>query len=268
MARNLLSPPVVAISVETRFALSFSLALIASIVVQVQPALAQTPTPPPEPPPRLEASAQFAFLDTRGNADSQSLGTGADVIWRPTPWTYTAKAILAQVETEGDLSARSFATLFRAARTINPRLAAYGQYDFLRDVFAGIEQRNTVEGGLSYLVLTAERHKLQFDAGIGYLYENRPDDHFDSATLSLAAPYRFIISPTSDFRYEPRFLLSFVEADAWRFDQDVQLTVALNTILSLKVGHTLRYSAEPPAGFDTTDTIMAVSLVAKFRRPQ
>jgi hypothetical protein len=39
-------------------------------------------------------------------------------------------------------------------------------------------------------------------------------------------------------------------------------------VLSLKVSHTVRYSAEPPFGFDTTDTIMAVSLVAKVRRPQ
>jgi hypothetical protein len=36
----------------------------------------------------------------------------------------------------------------------------------------------------------------------------------------------------------------------------------------LKVSHILRYSAEPPVGFDKTDTIMAISLVAKVRRPR
>ncbi|HEX7779902.1 MAG TPA: DUF481 domain-containing protein, partial [Vicinamibacterales bacterium] len=76
------------------------------------------------------------------------------------------------------------------------------------------------------------------------------------------------ISPTSEFTYAPRFLLTLADAGAWKFDQDVALTAALNTILSLKVSHTLRYSAEPPVGFDTTDTIMAISLVAKLRRPQ
>jgi hypothetical protein len=30
----------------------------------------------------------------------------------------------------------------------------------------------------------------------------------------------------------------------------------------------VRYSAEPPEGFDTTDAIMAVSLVARLRRPR
>ena len=56
----------------------------------------QTPAPPPEPPPRLEASAQFTFLDTRGNASAQSIGGGGEVAWRPDPLVYTGKAIFAQ----------------------------------------------------------------------------------------------------------------------------------------------------------------------------
>ena len=44
------------------------------------------------------------------------------------------------------------------------------------------------------------------------------------------------------------------------------LKVALNTFLSLKVAHRLRYSAEPPEGFEKTDRILAVSIVAKIKR--
>jgi putative salt-induced outer membrane protein YdiY len=144
----------------------------------------------------------------------------------------------------------------------------YGQYDYLRDVFAGIEQRHVIEGGASYLAVSTPPHRLRFDAGLGYLYEDRPaGEHFDSATLSLAAAYRLTISPTSEFAYDPRFLLTLSDADAWKFDQNAALTVAMTSVLSLKLAHTVRYSAEPPAGFDTTDTIMSISLVAKVRRP-
>ena len=93
------------------------------------------------------------------------------------------------------------------------------------------------------------------------------DAHFDSITLSLAAAYRFAISETSEFTYEPRFLLPVADVSGWKFDQNAALTAALNSIFSLKLAHTIRYSAEPPIGFDTTDTIMSVSLVAKVRRP-
>ena len=244
------------------------LALVAVILAHAQSAPAQQPAPPAEPPPRLEGSAQVTFVSTRGNASAQTLGAGGDIAWRPDPWTYTAKALFAQAETDDELTARSLAAVFRASRALDERLSVYGQYDFLRDLFAGVEQRHVIEGGVSYLVRDVRPHRLRLDAGLGYLYERGPDDHFDSATLSLGAAYRFNISTTSEFTYEPRFLLPLAEAGAWKFDQNAALAVALNTILSLKVAHTLRYSAEPPAGFETTDTIMAVSLVAKVRRPR
>jgi putative salt-induced outer membrane protein YdiY len=244
------------------------LALAGLLLMRPVQAHAQAPAPAPEPPPRLEASGQFAFLDTRGNADTTSLGAGGDIVFRPDPWTYTAKMVFAQTETDDDVSARSFAGLFRGARAVNSRLSIYGQYDFLRDLFAGVEQRHIIEGGASYLAVDAPPHRLRTDAGLGYLYEERPDDHFDSMTLSLAAAYRLAISATSELTYEPRFLLPLGDTGAWKFDQNVALAVALNTVLSLKVSHTLRYSANPPEGFETTDTIMAVSIVAKVRRPR
>ena len=42
---------------------------------------------------------------------------------------------------------------FRAARKIAARVSAYGQYDYLRDRFAGVEHRNVFTGGLDYLLL-------------------------------------------------------------------------------------------------------------------
>jgi putative salt-induced outer membrane protein YdiY len=245
-----------------------SLACAVAVFAPIATARAQTPSPPKEPPPRLEASAQFTFLDTGGNASAQSLGTGGELVWRPDPWTYTARLLFAQTESEDELTARSLTTLFRAARALHPRVSVYGQYDFLRDVFAGVEQRHVIDGGLSFLAVDAAPHRLRLDAGLGYLYENRPfDDHFDSATVSTAAAYRLALSETSEITYDPRFLFTLAEAEAWKFDQIAVLNVALNTLLSLKLSHTFRYSAEPPLGFETTDTIMAVSLVAKVRRP-
>ena len=131
-----------------------------------------------------------------------------------------------------------------------------------------MEQRHIAEGGLSYLAVDHGRHRLRLDGGLGYLYQKAPDDHFDSVTLSTAAGYRFTISPTSTFTYDPRILLTLADAGAWKYDQVAALTVGMTDILSLKVSHTIRYSAEPPAGFETTDTIAAVSLVAKVLRPK
>lgn len=246
-----------------RYALCVLVALLAHA-----PVLWAQPAAPPPPPPRLEATAQFTFLDTKGNAESQSLGAGGTMTWRPDPWTYSTKLLFAQTESNDELSARSVAGGFRAARALNPRLSAFGQYDFLRDVFAGVDQRHVTEGGLAYLTFDTPVHRLRVDAAIGYLTEHRPTETFDSATFSLAAAYRLAISSNSEFTYDPRFLQPLVDAGASKFEHIAALNVALNSILSLKLSHILRYSAEPPLGFDSADSITAVSLVAKILRPQ
>jgi putative salt-induced outer membrane protein YdiY len=239
-------------------------ALVSGLLAGATPALAQTP--PPEPPPRVEAAAQFTFLNTTGNAPTQSLGTGGDATWRPGVWTHNTKAAFAQNETDGVTSARSITALFRSSRSLTPRLSGYGQYDYLRDAFAGVDQRHVSEAGVSYKAVESARQQLRVDAGLGYLNEQRPDGTLDSATLSTGALYKLVISPTAEFKYEPRYLLTLNEGDAWKFDQIAALGVSINSVLALKVSHTIRYSAAPPLGFETTDTIMAVSLVAKMAR--
>jgi putative salt-induced outer membrane protein YdiY len=62
-------------------------------------------------------------------------------------------------------------------------------------------------------------------------------------------------------------LLTLNDTDAWKFDQVAALTAAINSMFSLKASHTLRYAGAPPEGFEKTDTIMAVSLVARLARP-
>jgi putative salt-induced outer membrane protein YdiY len=246
----------------------YASSLIVALFAHVPLLSAQQPGAPPAPPPRLEATAQFTFLDTKGNTETQSLGTGGSLIWRPDPWTYSTKLIFAQTESDDELSARSVAGGFRAARALNPRLSVFGQYDYLRDVFAGIDQRHVTEGGLSFLTFETGLHRLRTDVGVGYLNEHRPDDTLNAATLSLAAAYRLAVSANSEFTYDPRFLQPLADAGGSKFDHTAALSVALNTILSLKLSHILRYSAEPPIGFDTTDSITAVSLVAKVLRQQ
>jgi len=63
------------------------------------------------------------------------------------------------------------------------------------------------------------------------------------------------ISPTAEFKYEPRDVLTLADADAWKHDQTVALSVAINSVLALKASHILRYSAAPPVGFETAGTI-------------
>jgi len=181
-------------------------------------ASAQAPAAP-EPPPKLEATAQASALATTGNASAQSLGFAGDVVARPGLWIHSGKATFAQTRDDEGLEARSIATLFRSERTLSPRLSAFGQYDFLRDLFAGIEQRHTTAGGLSFLAINSAAHKLRLDGGIGYQHESRLNaEDTDSAVLLGGLVYRWKISMNSEIVEEVYFILPVQHSDEWKID--------------------------------------------------
>jgi len=129
---------------------------------------AQAPAPPP---PLREGSAEFAFVGTTGNSSTQTIGLGGEYVYRPAPWETKLKISYVRNKAEEELKAEAFVFAFRAQREVNPRLSGYGQYGYQRDRFAGILDRNTVEGGLVYSLIQPAPHKLIVDAGLGYANE-------------------------------------------------------------------------------------------------
>jgi putative salt-induced outer membrane protein len=240
---------------------------IAGVLAPVH-AIAQQPAPP-EPPPRLEASAQLAFLSTTGNSSSQALGLGADVVWRPMPWVVKAKAAFAQTETEDVLSARSTVAGFRADRFVSARTSFFGQYDYLRDQFAGVEQRHTIAGGIAYRLIDNAVHRLSIDGGAGYEHEGRTigeSTNFAIATGGVA--YRWEISATSRFAEDLRYVQGFDPIENWKLDQSAALTVSIASAFSLKLSNVVRFANLPVPGAESTDTITSVALVWAIKRPQ
>jgi putative salt-induced outer membrane protein len=230
-------------------------------------ALAQAPAaaPAPPPPPAREGTAEFAFVGTSGNASTQTIGLNGTFIARPGLWVVTNEASYVRNEAESQLTAQSFAYLFRAARTISPRLSAFGEYSYFRDAFAGIGHRNSLVGGISYKVVNLPRHQFFTDAGLGYINEKRLAGHDESsATWSLGAGYRWKFSDTAEFTEDLRTTGLFADSVDWRVLQAAAVAARLTKTFSLKVSNTIRYSHEPVPGFKTTDTTTSVALVAKF----
>jgi len=231
------------------------------------PAFAQAPAAAgaPPPPPKREGTAEFAFVGTTGNASTQTIGLNGELIVRPEQWVVTNKAAFIRNESESELTAQSFGYLFRAARTLSPRLSAFGEYAYFRDTFAGVAHRNSLVGGVSYKLVDLPKHVFFTDAGLGYMNEQRlAGDDVSSATWSLGAGYKWKISETAEFTEDLRMTGLFAEASDWRVLQMAAVTARLTTLFSLKVSNTIRYAHAPVPGFKNTDTNTSVALVAKF----
>ena len=177
----------------------------------------------------------------------------------------TFKAGFVRDETEDELSAQSLTFLSHGERAYGKRLSVFGQYDYLRDIFAGVEQRHTVAGGVTYLLVDQARHKLKTDGGLGYTNEQRVTGDDLSTAMALAGlGYKLKISDTAEFTDDLRFDFSFSSGDDWRFGNEAAITAKLATLFSLKLSNIIRYVNMPPVGFDTTDTITPVALVAGY----
>jgi putative salt-induced outer membrane protein YdiY len=224
--------------------------------------------PAEEPPPKLEATAQASALAATGNASAQSLGFAGDIITRPGLWIHTGRATFAQTRDEDGRAALSIATLFRSGRTLSPRLSAFGQYDFLRDLFAGIEQRHTIASGLSYLAINGAAHKLRLDGGLGYQHESRLDaEDTNSAVLLGGLVYRWKISMNGELVEEFHATLPVQRTDEWKIEQGASITATISSLFSLKVSSIVRFVNAPVPGFEKTDTTTSFALVMKIRRP-
>jgi putative salt-induced outer membrane protein YdiY len=239
--------------------------LAAPSIVLAQPP-APTPAQPPPPPPPQEGTAEFSFVGTTGNAPTSALGLGGEYISRrPERWVFRAKANYVRNESEDELKAEAFKALFRATRTLTDRLSVFGEYGYLHDQFAGIDHRNTIDGGITYTLVRPQPHQLDLDAGLGYAHESRLiGDDISTAQALLGSRYKYTLSDTAEITDDLAFAFSLSDGDDWRTSNAAALTVKIASIFSLKVSNIIRYVNAPVSGFETTDTLTSVALVAKF----
>jgi hypothetical protein len=242
------------------------LSLLLAGTIAIMPAMAGAQSA--APPPRHETTAELAFVGVTGNASSNTFGLGFDTIARPDRWTFRHRLAFVRNEADGALTAKSFLYVPRAERAINARLGAFGEYQYFKDRFAGVSHRNAVTGGVSAKLVTAERQKLAFDAGVGFLNEDRlAGDDISSATYTVGGSYRLKISDTADLADDAAIVGTFDRSEDWRLVHAIALTAKISTALSLKVSNGIRYSHLPAPGFRRTDGVTAIALVAKFTKP-
>lgn len=228
--------------------------------------LAQAPPAvPPPPPPRWERKAELSFVSTGGNTDTQSLGLGASVVFRPPKWTTEARTAFVRNETDSVETAKSWVFDFREARALSERAEVFGRYGYLTDRFAGIEHRNTIDGGVGYKLLVGPVHMLRVDGGLGYTNEGRVTGESQSfALVNIGSAYKWQISKTADLTDSAVLTESLENHDEWRFTNAIALSAALTHIFSLKLSNDVKFNNSPVRGFEKTDRLTSAAIVAKW----
>lgn len=217
------------------------------------------------PPPRWERTGELSLVATGGNTDTQTLGAGAGLIWRPGVWTTRARAVYVRSATNDALSAESLLAELRQGRKLTPRAEIFARAEYLVDRFAGINDRLTVDAGFGWRFIDRAPHTLNLDGSFGATHESRltgRDLTFAAATAT--AVYRWQISRQSTFNEQATISVDVEEPANWRLQNGVNLTVAMSRLLSVRLSHELKRVSRPVPGFRRTDTVLSVALVARF----
>ena len=237
------------------------------------PALArQTQEKPPDPPDELwHDTAEFSFVATSGNSETQTLGF-KDKLWRKWgPHAFELNAGGVRVETT-DVSRTAFGTSgdFEVVENEDSEVTAEnyylnGRYDrkitdqffwfagvgWDRNEFAGIENRYSGVGGVGNIWKDTEHLKFRTDYAATYTKQEdvleNPDPDFDDTFVGLrvswAYSHQFFASTvyTNDFAVDE----NLVETSDYRASMINAVSVAINKRLALKVSHQILYDHEP-----------------------
>ncbi len=151
----------------------------------------------PLPPPVWSVTGELSLLATSGNSSTRTLGLSSNAMHR------AARSVtdlhVAYLTSSADQVTRARATTVQArhAVTLTKQLGVFGRGAYARDRFAGIENRASVEGGLTYTPALPPRHSFRADAGVGIHLgiprrrRHAPVRHRDgSGPVRLEVPHR------------------------------------------------------------------------------
>lgn len=225
------------------------------------------------PPSPWASSLGLAYLATSGNSDTTTFGLDFKMERAPTPWGVEIIAVFTRADESSVKTAERYYVGIRGKRALSERLELFAGVRGEKDVFAGIDPRYLVEGGVIFRALVGPKHLLSFDLGATWTDETQVmtledgtevETGIDYLGAVAGLSYEWKISDTASFVERLVYYPNFDNSDDWRITSDTSLTAAVNSWLAVKLGYELRFRNEPIGDNDDTDATTKVSLVARF----
>lgn len=224
---------------------------------------------PASPPPPWSGDAGLSYVQTGGNSETKTVGLAAKGVRENAPWRFESRAAFLRTESTDLVTAKKWAALLRGERALGPRLSAFAQTTWLRDIFAGIKRESAVDAGALYKLLTGPRHLLSTSAALAFTDESRlppaADRRFAGSRVGVA--YRLKFGARAELGADGDYLLPFGDFGQSRAHSALTLTSTMSRALALKLSHQLSYVKEPVPGKKNTDTELLASIVARWPPP-
>lgn len=257
---------------------TFALAAATTLAALLPVAMTLADTDPPAPPPQHEwiGKGQFGFLNSKGNANSESINGNIDMSRYDDAWKNDFYLSDLYGQSAGIVSAERLEAREQTNYTMSSRTFAFGGLRYEHDLFDGFQYQESVTGGPGYKFLDTDDDKLTAQAGPGYR-RLRPEtitrdgSGAVSSRVPLAASGEAIATASVDYTHKftdtttltNKLLAEYGSTDTLTHDE-IALAVKMSNKLALSVGYAITDNSNPPTPLKKVDTLTTVNVVFSF----
>jgi putative salt-induced outer membrane protein YdiY len=239
--------------------------IAAAFLLLATTAFAQTPAPAPPPPP-WGGTLSAGIALTGGNTDTTKINLAFDVLSDKTQRNVVkAEGLNIRASQDGEEIVDRTSLSARDEFTISPRTYIFGQFQYLRDAFKGIDYLLAPTAGAGFKVINTDATTVNVDAAVGGVFEKNPglDRRSDGAvTLGQKASHKLgtatvtqsltALWVATDFADSLYTFQAGIGADVWRRVQ-------------VKVDFLDSYKSRPPNVLvQRNDTALLTSVAFRF----
>lgn len=242
-------------------------------------------------------SAEVGFVQTSGNSETTNIKLSDKFVYGWDKWQLEINALALRAEQttrtaanvagalvvteESKTTAETYQLGGILRRDIRDGFYWLTGLEWTRNRPAGLDDRYQAQVGLGYRFFKTDVHELQTELGVTYTDETfvpgtePPDQNYAGARAF--AGYTRKLSPTSTFTQTLELLENLDDTADWRGKSETAVTASITSSVALKASFTLLYDNRPVVQvlsapgfndvlfeFDSTDTILAASLVVNF----
>lgn len=212
-------------------------------------------------------NAEVSFVSTSGNSSVETLAAkNLYTLKFAEHLTFLWKIEALRGKSAGVLTAERYLTDLRLEHAYSRRTYSYVNTGWMRDTFAGVDDRVNVGLGGGYKFLDGPQSFLKSEAGISVVEESYVDNTDRSYIEGRAfGEYVYAFTKKNKFTQSLEYLYDFDNTENYRYNTETAVTAALTDSLSLKVSYLIKYDNEPtPSTLDKKDTIFSTAIMASF----
>lgn len=206
---------------------------------------------------------EFGLVSTTGNSDTFSLNLGLEFLYNSETWRHRFSATALNSEDDGDTTAKRYTLGAQSDYKLSEKSYVFGALRYDNDDFSAYEDQATVSVGYGRQILDSKTQQLRMEGGVGYRSATVAETGETEDGVIFRGMVDWAWQITESTKLGDRFLIE-AGSDNTYMQNDLGLTVAINSRFALGVAFQVRHNSDVPPGVDKTDTQTSVNLVYNF----